>query len=190
MKIILIDNYDSFTFNLYHYLSSEKVKVDIIRNDEITDTEIVKNKYDKIVISPGPGNPNQTGNCIKIVKSLYKKIPILGVCLGHQIIGQVFGSKIIQAKKIMHGKTSIIKSNRIGILENLPSRFEATRYHSLVIDKKTLSNELEITAQTEDGVIMGVKHKRYNVHGVQFHPESIKTPLGIKILKNFINFKN
>jgi len=190
MKIILIDNYDSFTFNLYHYLSSEKVKVDIIRNDEITGTQIVKNKYDKIVISPGPGNPNQTGNCIKIVKSLYKKIPILGVCLGHQIIGQVFGSKIIQAKKIMHGKTSIIKSNRIGILENLPSRFEATRYHSLVIDKKTLSNELEITAQTEDGVIMGVKHKRYNVHGVQFHPESIKTPLGIKILKNFINFKN
>jgi len=190
MKILLIDNYDSFTFNLYHYLSSEKVKVDIIRNDEITDTQIVKNKYDKIVISPGPGNPNQTGNCIKIVKSLYKKIPILGVCLGHQIIGQVFGSKIIQAKKIMHGKTSIIKSNRIGILENLPSRFEATRYHSLVIDKKTLSNELEITAQTEDGVIMGVKHKRYNVHGVQFHPESIKTPLGIKILKNFINFKN
>ena len=190
MKIILIDNYDSFTFNLYHYLSSEKVKVDIIRNDEITDTQIVKNKYDKIVISPGPGNPNQTGNCIKIVKSLYKKIPILGVCLGHQIIGQVFGSKIIQAKKIMHGKTSIIKSKRIGILENLPSRFEATRYHSLVIDKKTLSNELEITAQTEDGVIMGVKHKRYNVHGVQFHPESIKTPLGIKILKNFINFKN
>ena len=190
MKIILIDNYDSFTFNLYHYLSSEKVKVDIIRNDEITDTQIVKNKYDKIVISPGPGNPNQTGNCIKIVKSLYKKIPILGVCLGHQIIGQVFGSKIIQAKKIMHGKTSIIKSNRIGILENLPSRFEATRYHSLVIDKKTLSNELEITAQTEDGVIMGVKHKRYNVHGVQFHPESIKTPLGITILKNFINFKN
>jgi|TARA_B110000093_G_scaffold110442_1_gene118540 anthranilate synthase/aminodeoxychorismate synthase-like glutamine amidotransferase len=190
MKIILIDNYDSFTFNLYHYLSSEKVKVDIIRNDEITDTEIVKNKYDKIVISPGPGNPNQTGNCIKIVKSLYKKIPILGVCLGHQIIGQVFGSKIIQAKKIMHGKTSIIKSNKIGILENLPSRFEATRYHSLVIDKKTLSNELEITAQTEDGVIMGVKHKKYNVHGVQFHPESIKTPLGIKILKNFINYKN
>ena len=190
MKIILIDNYDSFTFNLYHYLSSLKVKVDVVRNDEITDKQIVNKKYDKIVISPGPGNPNQTGNCIKIVKSLYKKIPILGVCLGHQIIGQVFGSKIIQAKKIMHGKTSIIKSNRIGILENLPSRFEATRYHSLVIDKKTLSNELEITAQTEDGVIMGVKHKRYNVHGVQFHPESIKTPLGIKILKNFINFKN
>ena len=190
MKIILIDNYDSFTFNLYHYLSSLKVKVDVIRNDEITDKEIIKNKYDKIVISPGPGNPNQSGNCIKIVKSLYKKIPILGVCLGHQIIGQVFGSKIIQAKKLMHGKTSMIQSNRIGILKNLPSRFEATRYHSLIIDKKTLSKELEITAQTEDGLIMGIKHKKYNVHGVQFHPESIKTIIGIKILKNFINYKN
>ena len=190
MKILLIDNYDSFTFNLYHYLSSLKVKVDVIRNDKITDTQIIKDKYDKIVISPGPGNPNQSGNCIKIVKSLYKKISILGVCLGHQIIGQVFGSKIIQAKKLMHGKTSIIKSNKIGILKNLPKKFEATRYHSLIIDKKTLSKELEITAKTEDGIIMGIKHKRYNIHGVQFHPESIKTIIGIKILKNFINYKN
>jgi len=190
MKILLIDNYDSFTFNLYHYLSSLKVKVDVIRNDKITDKQIIKKKYDRIVISPGPGNPNQSGNCIKIVKALYKKIPILGVCLGHQIIGQVFGSKIIQAKKLMHGKTSIIKSNKIGILKKLPSRFEATRYHSLIIDKKTLSKELEITAQTEDGIIMGVKHKQYNIHGVQFHPESIKTIIGIKILKNFINYKN
>ena len=190
MKILLIDNYDSFTFNLYHYLSSLKVKVDVIRNDEITDKQIIKNNYDKIVISPGPGNPNQSGNCIKIVKSLYKKMPILGVCLGHQIIGQVFGSKIVLAKKLMHGKTSIIKSYKIGILKNLPSRFEATRYHSLIIDKKTLSSDLEITAETNDGIIMGVKHKEYNIHGVQFHPESIKTTLGIKILKNFINYKN
>ena len=190
MKILLIDNYDSFTFNLYHYLSSLKIKVDVIRNDKITDKEIIKNNYDRIVISPGPGNPNQSGNCIKIVKSLYKKIPILGVCLGHQIIGQVFGSKIIQAKRLMHGKTSLIESNKIGILKNLPSRFEATRYHSLIIDKKTLSNELVITAQTKDGIIMGIKHKKYNVHGVQFHPESIKTIIGIKILKNFIDYKN
>ena len=190
MKIILIDNYDSFTFNLYHYLSSLKIKVDVIRNDKISYREIIKNKYNKIVISPGPGNPNQAGNCLKIVNSLYKKIPILGVCLGHQIIGQVFGSKIIQAKKLMHGKTSIIKSNKIGILKNLPSKFIATRYHSLVIDKKTLSNELLITAETQDGIIMGVKHKQYNIHGVQFHPESIKTTIGIKILKNFINYKN
>jgi len=185
-KIILIDNYDSFTFNLYHYLSSLKVKVDVIRNDQITSNQILKRKYNKIVISPGPGNPNQSGNCLKIVKSLYKKIPILGVCLGHQIIGQVFGSKIVQAQKLMHGKTSRIISNKVGILRNLPKSFEATRYHSLIIDKKSLSKRLEITAESKDGLIMGVQHKKYDVHGVQFHPESIKTKLGIKILKNFI----
>ena len=185
-KIILIDNYDSFTFNLYHYLSSLKVHVDVIRNDQITSNEILKRKYNKIVISPGPGNPNQSGNCLKIVKSLYKKIPIFGVCLGHQIIGQVFGSKIVQARKLMHGKTSKIISKKKGILRNLPKNFEATRYHSLIIDKKTLSKDLEITAETKDGIIMGVKHKIYNVHGVQFHPESIKTKVGIKIFKNFI----
>ena len=185
-KIILIDNYDSFTFNLYHYLSSLKVNVDVIRNDQITSNQILKRKYDKIVISPGPGNPNQSGNCLKIVKSLYKKIPILGVCLGHQIIGQVFGSKIIQAKKLMHGKTSRIISKKVGILRNLPKSFEATRYHSLIIDKKSLSKDLEITAESKDGLVMGVQHKNYDVHGVQFHPESIKTKLGIKILKNFI----
>ena len=190
MKIILIDNYDSFTFNLYHYVSSLGVTVDVIRNDEITHKQIIKNKYDKIIISPGPGNPNQSGNCIKIVKALYKKIPILGVCLGHQIIGQVFGSKIIQSNKLMHGKTSVIKSKKIGILKNLPSKFVATRYHSLIIDKKTLSDHLKITAETKDGIIMGVMHKEYNIHGVQFHPESIKTIIGIKILKNFINYKN
>ena len=188
-KILLIDNYDSFTYNLYHYLSSLKTKVDVIRNDKITEKEIEKKKYDKIVISPGPGNPDQSGNCIKIVKYFYKKIPILGVCLGHQIIGQVFGSKIIQAKKLMHGKTSKILSNKIGILKNLPTKFEATRYHSLIIDKKTLPKELEITAETNDGIIMGIKHIKFNLHGVQFHPESIKTTIGIKILKNFINYK-
>ena len=185
-KIILIDNYDSFTFNLYHYLSSLKVNVDVIRNDQITSNQILKRRYNKIVISPGPGNPNQSGNCLKIVKSLYKKIPILGVCLGHQIIGQVFGSKIIQAKRLMHGKTSKIISKKVGILKNLPKSFEATRYHSLIIDKKSLSKHLEITAESEDGLIMAVQHKKYDVHGVQFHPESIKTKLGIKILKNFI----
>ena len=185
-KIILIDNYDSFTFNLYHYLSSLKVNVDVIRNDQITSNQILKRRYNKIVISPGPGNPNQSGNCLKIVKSLYKKIPILGVCLGHQIIGQVFGSKIIQAKRLMHGKTSKIISKKVGILKKLPKSFEATRYHSLIIDKKSLSKHLEITAESKDGLIMGVQHKNYDVHGVQFHPESIKTKLGIKILKNFI----
>ena len=188
MKVLLIDNYDSFTFNLYHYISSLGVKVDVVRNDKITAKDIKKNKYNKIVISPGPGNPNQSGNCINILKSLHKEMPFLGVCLGHQIIGQVFGSKIIQAKKLMHGKISKIKSKKIGILKNLPKTFEATRYHSLIIDKKTLSDSLEITAETEDGLIMGVQHKVYNIHGVQFHPESIKTKMGIKILKNFVNY--
>ena len=124
---------------------------------------------------------------MNILKTLHKDLPFLGVCLGHQIIGQVFGSRIIQAKKLMHGKTSKIISQRIGILKNIPKTFEATRYHSLIIEKKSLSKDLEITAETKDGLIMGVQHKKYNIHGVQFHPESIKTILGIKILKNFIN---
>ena len=190
MKILLIDNYDSFTYNLFHYLSSLKTKVQVYRNDKINTPDITKKGFDRIVISPGPGNPNQSGNCLKIVREIHNKIPILGVCLGHQIIGQVFGSKIIQAKKLMHGKTSKIKSLKIGILKNLPKNFEATRYHSLIIDKKTLSKDLEITALTIDGVIMGVMHKKYNIHGVQFHPESIKTTIGIKILRNFLNYKN
>ena len=185
MKIILIDNYDSFTFNLYHFLSTYS-HVDVIRNDKIDSAEIVKKKYNKIVISPGPGNPDQAGNCLKIVKQLYKKIPILGVCLGHQIIGQVFGSRIIQAKNLVHGKTSKIFSKKKGILKNLPKTFEATRYHSLIVDRKTLSKDLLITAEIKNGFIMGIQHKDYNVHGVQFHPESIKTKYGLKILKNFI----
>jgi len=187
MKILLLDNYDSFTFNLYHYISSLNTKVDVVRNDKITSKKIIEKKYDKIVISPGPGNPNQSGNCINILKTLHKELPFLGVCLGHQIIGQVFGSKIVQAKKLMHGKTSLIKSKKIGILKNLPHTFEATRYHSLIIDRDSLSKDLEITAETDDGVIMGVQHKKFNIHGVQFHPESIRTKLGLKILRNFIN---
>ena len=190
MKILLIDNYDSFTFNLYHYISSLNAKVDVVRNDKINSKEIKNKKYDKIVISPGPGNPNQSGNCINILKSLHKELPFLGVCLGHQIIGQVFGSNIIQARKLMHGKTSKIMSKKIGILSNLPKTFEATRYHSLIIDKKSLSKDLEITAETKDGLIMGVRHKKYHVHGVQFHPESIKTKIGIKILENFIKIED
>ena len=189
MKILLIDNYDSFTFNLFHYISSLNVNVDVVRNDKINSKDILKKKYDKLVISPGPGNPDQSGNCLDIVRKLYKKIPILGVCLGHQIIGQVFGCKIVQAKKLMHGKTSKIKSMNLGILKNLPKNFIATRYHSLIIEKKTLSKELIVTAYSEDSVIMGVMHKKYNIHGVQFHPESIKTTIGMKILKNFIYFK-
>ena len=147
-----------------------------------------KNNYDKIVISPGPGYPAQAGNCLKIVKYFYKTIPILGVCLGHQIIGQVFKSKIIISNKLMHGKTSLIKNNGMGIFKGIKKIISATRYHSLIIDRKTLSKELIITAETKDKIIMGIMHKKYNIHGVQFHPESIKTPEGFKLLKNFLNY--
>ena len=188
MKILLIDNYDSFTYNLYHYLSSMKCKVDVYRNDKIKIDKIKKKKYKKIVISPGPGNPNQAGSCLKIVKSLYKSIPILGVCLGHQIIGQAFKSKIIQANKIMHGKTSLIKHTESGIFKGIKKTISATRYHSLIIDRKNLGKDLLVTAETFDKIIMGIMHKKYNVHGVQFHPESIKTPDGMKLLKNFLEY--
>jgi len=189
MKILLIDNYDSFTYNLYHYLSSLKCKVDVVRNDKIEITEITKNKYKKIVISPGPGNPNEAGNCLKIVKHFYKSIPILGVCLGHQIIGQVFNSKIVVTKKMMHGKTSLITHNNKGIFKGIKKTISATRYHSLIISNKNIGKDLIVTAQTKDKIIMGIMHRKYNVHGVQFHPESIKTPVGLKILKNFIKYK-
>ena len=188
MKILLIDNYDSFTYNLYHYLSSLRCDVEVYRNDKISIDKIKKNNYQKIVISPGPGRPEQAGLCIKIVKHFYKTIPILGVCLGHQIIGQVFKSKIVEAKKIMHGKTSIIRHNGKGIFKGIKKVISATRYHSLIIDKKSIGKELIITAETLDKVIMGVMHKKYSIHGVQFHPESIKTPVGIKLLKNFLKY--
>ena len=187
--ILLIDNYDSFTYNLYHYLEAQKCSVDVIRNDKISAKQIIKKKYKKIVISPGPGNPDQAGNCLKIVKDLFNKIPILGVCLGHQIIGQVFGAKIVNAKKLMHGKTSKILHNKIGIFKGLKNNLVGTRYHSLIIDRKTLNKDFIITAKTKENVIMAIMHKNYNVHGVQFHPESISTKEGMKLIKNFLKYK-
>ena len=186
MKILLIDNYDSFTYNLFHYISKIKKNVDVIRNDKIDTKTIFKSKYDKIVISPGPGNPNQAGNCLKIVKEVYKKIPILGVCLGHQIIGQVFGGKIVHAKNLMHGKTSKILHNKKGLFKNIKNNFEATRYHSLVVERKKFPKKLLITAETKNKTIMGLMHKEYDIHGFQFHPESISTKVGMKLIKNFI----
>ena len=186
MKILLIDNYDSFTYNLYHYISKFKKDVDVVRNDKINTKTILKRKYNKIVISPGPGNPNQAGNCLKIVKDVYKKIPILGVCLGHQIIGQVFGGKIISAKNLMHGKISKIKHKREGLFKNIKNNFEATRYHSLVVDRKKFPKNLIITAETKNKTIMGLMHKEYDIHGFQFHPESISTKVGMKLIENFI----
>ena len=186
MRILLIDNYYSFTYNLFHCISKIRKNVEVIRNDKIDGKTILKRKYGKIVISPGPGNPNQAGNCLKIVNAVYKKIPILGVCLGHQIIGQVFGGKIVNAKNLMHGKTSKIKHNKIGLFKNIQNNFEATRYHSLVVDRKKFPKKLIITAETNNKTIMGLMHKDYNIHGFQFHPESISTKVGMKLIKNFI----
>ncbi len=186
MRILLIDNYDSFTYNLFHYISKYKKNVDVIRNDKIDGKTILKKRYSRLVISPGPGNPDQAGNCLKIVREIYKKIPILGVCLGHQIIGQVFGGKIVGAQKLMHGKTSKIKHYKMGLFKNIKNNFEATRYHSLVVDRKSLPKNLVITAETKNKTIMGLMHKDYDIHGFQFHPESISTKVGMKLIKNFI----
>ena len=186
MRILLIDNYDSFTYNLFHYISKIRKNVEVVRNDKIDGETVLRKKFDKIVISPGPGNPDQAGNCIKIVKKVYKKIPILGVCLGHQIIGQVFGGKIIHANNLMHGKTSKIRHIKKGLFKNIQNNFEATRYHSLVVDRKKFPKKLLITAETKNKTIMGLMHKEYDIHGFQFHPESISTKVGMKLIKNFI----
>ena len=185
MKIVLIDNYDSFTFNVYHYLKKNNCRVDVVRNDKFKIKDI-KN-YDKIVISPGPGNPSQAGLCLKTIETYKEEKPILGICLGHQAIAQSFGSKIIKSKELMHGKTSRIINNQKAIFKNLPKILEATRYHSLIVDKKTLSNELEITAKTQNNIIMGIQHKKLPIFGIQFHPESYKTSYGQKIINNFVN---
>jgi len=182
----MIDNYDSFTYNLVQYLGSLGAKVIVKRNDEIELQEIKKIDPDAIVISPGPCTPKEAGISVPLVKSYYKEYPILGVCLGHQSIGYAFGGKIVNAKRLMHGKTSQIFHNGEGVFKNLPSPFTAVRYHSLVIDRETLPQELKITAESDDGEIMGIRHVKYPVFGVQFHPESILSQYGMEVLKNFL----
>ncbi|MFZ3577541.1 aminodeoxychorismate/anthranilate synthase component II [Virgibacillus sp. DJP39] len=185
--ILLIDNYDSFTYNVYHYFSSENADVTVVRNDEITSIEIAELNPEAIVISPGPGTPETAGNCINIVKEFYKRIPILGICLGHQIIAAALGSEINQAKVIKHGKTSMITHNGLGLFSYLTQPLEVMRYHSLVVDRVTLSDELEVVATSlDDNEIMGVKHYDYPVYGVQFHPESIGTLSGKQVIQNFL----
>jgi len=185
--ILLIDNYDSFTFNLYQYISELGADVNVKRNDEITCDEIKKMNPERIVISPGPCTPNEAGISVDVVKKFTGKIPILGVCLGHQSIGAAFGAKIVRAPEIMHGKPSDIKHDGKSVFKDIPNPFVATRYHSLVIDPESIPEELEVTAQTEDGVIMGVRHKTHLVEGLQFHPESILTLVGKDLLRNFLS---
>ncbi len=183
----MIDNYDSFTYNLVQYFGELKAELKVVRNDDLTVSKIKKIGPARIVISPGPGRPEDAGISVDIIKELSPKIPILGVCLGHQAIGYAFGGKIVSAKQLMHGKTSQIYHNKNELFKSIPNPFEATRYHSLVIEKKTLPPCLKLIAWTKDKEIMGVQHKTFPLWGVQFHPESILTKYGKDILKNFLS---
>lgn len=184
--ITLIDNYDSFTYNLVHYIGDLGVHSDVVRNDKITVAKVLKAKPKAIVLSPGPCTPNEAGICLELIKKAAGKFPIFGVCLGHQSIGQAFGGKVIKAPELMHGKTSEITHEEHSVFKGLPSPFTATRYHSLIVEKKSLPDCFDITAESSDGLIMGLAHKEYPIFGVQFHPESIASDYGHKILGNFL----
>lgn len=184
--ILLIDNYDSFTFNLYQYLRELGAEVLVRRNDALTVTEALALGPEAVVVSPGPCTPREAGISVELIRVFAGVAPVLGVCLGHQAIGEAFGGLVVPAPVVMHGKTSQISHDGQGIFAELPNPFVATRYHSLIVDEKTLPDELEITARSENGVIMGLRHRLYDVEGVQFHPESILTTSGKKLLANFL----
>lgn len=185
---LLIDNYDSFTFNLWHFLRELGPEVEVRRNDEISVDDALALNPEGIVISPGPCDPDRAGICLDLIRAAAGKVKILGVCLGHQSIGQAFGGKIVRAPECMHGKTDAISHHDQSVFAGLPSPFTATRYHSLVIERDSLPDCLEITAENNDGLIMGVRHRNHQIHGVQFHPESIASDHGHDLLKNFIDF--
>jgi len=184
--LILIDNYDSFTYNLVHFLGELGAACEVIRNDKISAAEVIKKKPKAIVLSPGPCTPNEAGICLDLIAKAGGKIPLLGVCLGHQAIGQVYGGKVIRAPEPLHGKLSTIRHTGKGVFKGLPERFQVTRYHSLIVERKSLPDVLEVTAETSDGIIMGLQHKQHVVHGVQFHPESIASEHGHALLANFL----
>ncbi len=184
--LTLIDNYDSFTYNLLHYLQELGAEVDVVRNDVTTASDVLARKPEGIVISPGPASPDDAGICLELLEKNEGKIPVFGVCLGHQSIGQAYGGKVIRAPKVMHGKTSPVIHQGGSVFKGLPSPFIATRYHSLIVERESLPDCLEITGETEDGIIMGLAHKKLPIHGVQFHPESIASEHGHAMLKNFL----
>ncbi len=186
IKLLMIDNYDSFTYNIVQYFGELAAEVEVFRNDEITIAQIAAKKPDRLVVSPGPCSPLQAGISVAAVQHFAGKLPILGVCLGHQSIGAAFGGNIIRARELMHGKTSVITTTGQGVFAGLPKQFTVNRYHSLAIEKSSLPDVLEVTAWTEDGEIMGVRHKTLAIEGVQFHPESILTEHGHAMLKNFL----
>ncbi|MFZ3199768.1 MAG: aminodeoxychorismate/anthranilate synthase component II [Candidatus Acidiferrales bacterium] len=185
--ILLLDNYDSFTYNLAQYLGQMEQELEVRRNDQITIEEIERRRPERIVISPGPCTPNEAGISVELIQRFAGEIPILGVCLGHQAIGAAFGGRVIRAPKVMHGKTSKIHHDGKTIFRGLPQDFEATRYHSLIVERKSLPRTLEISAETADGTVMGLRHRKMKVEGVQFHPESVLTDAGFKLLKNFLS---
>jgi anthranilate synthase/aminodeoxychorismate synthase-like glutamine amidotransferase len=185
--MLLLDNYDSFTYNLAQYLGELGCEVEVHRNDRISVEQIARRKPERIVISPGPCTPQEAGISVEMIQKLAGKIPILGVCLGHQAIGAAFGGKIIRAPKLFHGKTSQIRHDGGGVFRGLPNPFTATRYHSLIVERKSLPADLQVTAETDDDIIMGMQHKHYPLMGVQFHPESVLTDSGKQLLKNFLS---
>jgi anthranilate synthase/aminodeoxychorismate synthase-like glutamine amidotransferase len=185
--ILLLDNYDSFTYNLAQYLGELGCQVEVHRNDRISVAQIAQRNPERIVISPGPCTPEEAGISVELVQKLAGKIPILGVCLGHQAIGAAFGGKIIRAPKLFHGKTSQIRHDGSGVFRGLPNPFTATRYHSLIVERKSLPAELQVTAETDEDIIMGMQHRNYPLMGVQFHPESVLTDSGKQLLKNFLS---
>ena len=184
--ILLIDNYDSFTYNLYQYMGIFYTDIKVVRNDKITIEEIYEMNPDRIVLSPGPKSPAEAGICMDVVKEFYDKKPILGICLGHQSIGAAFGTKIVHAKELMHGKQSLIEHDGTGIFQGIPSPIHVARYHSLAVDENTLPADFQVLARTKDGEIMAMKHRKYPVIGIQFHPESIFTDHGKKMIENFL----
>ena len=184
--LLLIDNYDSFTYNLVHVLGELGAACEVHRNDRITVADVLAAEPEAIVISPGPCTPSEAGICLELIAEAAPRIPLLGVCLGHQSIGQAFGGKVIRAPEPMHGKLSTIRHKGMGLFEGLPDRFEVTRYHSLIVERASLPDALEVTAETADGIIMGLAHKRHPVHGVQFHPESIASEHGHDLIANFL----
>jgi anthranilate synthase component 2 len=190
MKLLMVDNYDSFTFNLVQYFGELGAQVEVYRNDEIDLAGIAERRPDRLVISPGPCSPAEAGISVEAIRHFAGKLPILGVCLGHQSIGAALGGKIVRAQKLMHGKTSEITTTREGVFAGLPEKFTVNRYHSLAIDRATCPRELKVTAWTEDGEIMGVRHQELPLQGVQFHPESILTEHGHAMLKNFLEQKS
>lgn len=186
LKILVLDNFDSFVYNLVQYVGEQGAEPIVVRNDQISTSQALEMKPDGVLLSPGPGQPTDAGVMCDLIRAFAEQAPIFGVCLGHQAIGQVFGAKIIRSPELQHGKTSEISHNKSGIFKDIDSPIRATRYHSLVIDPATLPNELEITASTKDGIIMGVRHRSKNIEGVQFHPESILTEHGHHMIRNFI----